>query len=75
MNTPGLSTALQGATNTISNGINDQFAAAGRDLSPGNTTALAYGLEQGLAPIITGQYNTNVAQQQNAANKCLGGCK
>src|SRR6185312_13389674 len=72
MSTPGLSTALQGLTNTISNNVNDQFAAAGRDLSPANTTALAYGLEQGEAPVIANQYNTNVAQQQAAANAVFG---
>jgi hypothetical protein len=72
MSTPGLSTTLQGLTNSISNNINDQFAAAGRDLSPGNTTALAYGLEQGEAPILTNQYNANVGAQQNAANALFG---
>ena len=68
MNTPGLGTELQGLTNTISNGVNSQFAAAGRDLSPANSTALGYGLEQGEAPVLTAQYNANVANQQNAAN-------
>lgn len=70
--TPGLSTQLQGVGNTISNQINDQFAAAGRDLSPGNTTALAYGLEQGEAPILTNQYNANVAAQEGAASTAFG---
>jgi hypothetical protein len=72
MNTPGLSTELSGLTNSISNSINSQFAAAGRDLSPANTTALAYGLEQGEAPVIANQYNQNVAAQQGAANSVFG---
>lgn len=68
MTTPGLSTELQGVGNSITNQVNSQFAAAGRDMSPANTTALAYGLEQGEAPIIANQYNQNVAAQQGAAN-------
>ncbi len=48
--------------------MNDQFAAAGRDLSPGNSQALAYGLAQGEAPVIASQYNTNVGNQLAAAN-------
>lgn len=72
MNTPGLSTELQGLTNTISNNVNDQFAAAGRSLSPGNSTALAYGLEQGEAPVLASQYNANVANQLAAGNAGFG---
>lgn len=67
MTTPGLSTSLQGLNNSITNNINDEFAAAGMTGSPANATALAYGLAQGEAPLITQQYNTNVGQQQAAA--------
>lgn len=70
--TPGLSTELAGLTDSISNNINGQFAAAGRDMSPANTKALAYGLEQGEAPIIANQFNQNVAAQQGAANNVFG---
>ena len=68
MSTPGFSQALGAMGNTITNQINDQFAAAGRDLSPGNSQALAYGLAQGEAPAIASQYNANVGNQLNAAN-------
>lgn len=68
MTTPGLSDTLNTTANDITNSINSQFAAAGRDLSPANSTALARGLTQGLAPIITNQYNTNAATQLGAAN-------
>lgn len=72
MATPGLSTALGAVNQNIANQINDQFAAAGRDLSPGNSTALAYGLAQGEAPLVANQYNTNVATQLGAANALYG---
>jgi hypothetical protein len=62
---------LQGVGNSITNQINGQFAAAGRVLSPANTTALSYGLEQGEAPIIANQYNQNVAAQQGAAGQLV----
>ena len=67
MQTPGLGTQLQGLQNSISTGINGSFAAAGRDGSPANSTATAYGLAQGMAPVLTGQYNQNVSNQQGAA--------
>lgn len=66
-NTPGFSDALNTATSDITNNINGQFAAAGRDMSGANTQALSRGLAQGLAPIIQSQYQNNVANQQGAA--------
>lgn len=66
MSTPGLGDSLKYLGNNITNGINGQFAAAGRDFSPANSTALSYGLASGLAPILTGQYNQNVATQRGA---------
>ena len=68
MSTPGFSQALGTLGSNITNQVNDQFAAAGRDLSPGNSQALAYGLAQGEAPVIASQYNTNVGNQLAAAN-------
>jgi hypothetical protein len=68
MSTPGFSRALGAMGNTITNQVNDQFAAAGRDLSPGNSQALAAGLAQGEAPVIASQYNANVGRELNAAN-------
>lgn len=66
-NTPGFADAIKTATGDITNQINGQFAAAGRDLSGMNTQTLARGLTQGLAPTIASQYNQNVQNQQNAA--------
>jgi hypothetical protein len=72
MSTPGFSQALGALGSNITNQVNDQFAAAGRDLSPGNSQALAYGLAQAEAPVIAGQYNTNVSNQLAAANALFG---
>lgn len=66
-NTPGFSDAIKTATGDITNQINGQFAAAGRDFSGMNTQTLARGLTQGLAPTIAAQYNQNVNNQQGAA--------
>lgn len=70
--TPGFSQAMGTLGQNITNQINDQFAAAGRDLSPGNSQALAYGLAQGEAPALAAQYNSNVSNQLSAANALLG---
>jgi hypothetical protein len=65
--TPGFRDAINTATSDITNSTNGQFAAAGRDFSPANSTALSRGLTQGLAPTIAAQYNQNVQNQQGAA--------
>ncbi len=67
MSTPGLGTQLQALQDSITGSVNGQFAAAGRDMSAMNSKALGTGLTNGLAPIITNQYNQNVANQQGAA--------
>jgi hypothetical protein len=67
MDTPGFKDALAATTADITNNVNSQFAAAGRDGSPGNLQALGRGIAQGVAPTIAAQYNTNVANQQGAA--------
>jgi hypothetical protein len=72
MSTPGFSAALGTLNSNITNQVNDQFAAAGRDLSPGNSQALGYGLAQGEAPLIASQYNANVNNQLGAANALFG---
>lgn len=72
MSTPGFSQALGALGSNITNQINDQFAAAGRGLSPGNSQALAAGLAQGEAPVIASQYNANVNNQLAAANALFG---
>lgn len=67
MSTPGLGTQLQAVNDAITKQVGGQFAAAGRDGSAYNQRALATGLAQGEAPIITNQYNQNVRAQQEAA--------
>lgn len=67
MQTPGLADSLKTMMGDIGTSINGQFAAAGRDLSGMNTQTLARGITQGLAPVLTGQYNQNVQNQQGAA--------
>jgi len=70
--TPGIADALAATRNDITNSINGQFAAAGRDLSGANSMALGKGLAAGLAPILTNQYNANVGNRMAAAAQ-LGG--
>lgn len=72
MSTPGLSDALNTMKGDITNSVNDQFAAAGRDFSPANTTALTRGLTQGMAPILTNQFNQNVNTQRGAQDALYG---
>jgi hypothetical protein len=72
MQTPGIGTTLQALNNNITNQINGQFSAGGRTGSAANTLALATGLAQGEAPVLTNQYNQNVQNQMNAANSLFG---
>lgn len=65
--TPGLKDALATMTGDITQGVNGQFAAAGRDFSGANSQALGRGLTQGLAPTLVSQYNANRDAQQGAA--------
>lgn len=51
----------------VTNSTNGQFAAAGRDGSPGNAMAVARGVAAGQAPVIAAQYNQDVANQLGAA--------
>lgn len=67
MQTPGIGNQLQATNDAITQQINGSFAAAGRDGSGYNQKALASGLAAGEAPILTNQYNANVANQQGAA--------
>ena len=66
--TPGLKDYLSTLTGDITQGVNGQFAAAGRDFSGANSQALGRGLTQGLAPVLMGQYNQNIQNQQGAAS-------
>lgn len=72
MSNPGLKGALDTSRSDITNRINSQFAAAGRDLSPANSKALARGLSEGDSAILTDQYNKNVATQLGAAGSQFG---
>jgi hypothetical protein len=72
----GNNSALQGqldqiATDTTKQ-VNDAAAAAGRSGSPEATQALARGIAQGEAPVIAGQYNTDVGNQLAASNALYG---
>ena len=63
---------LQGFLGNIGNlagSINSQFAGAGRDLSGANAMALGKGLTQGMAPVLTAQYNANVNNALNASSQ------
>jgi hypothetical protein len=71
-NTPGFGAALAALNNNITNQVNDQFAAAGRDLSPANTQALATGLSQGEGQLLANQYNANVGSLINANSQLFG---
>jgi hypothetical protein len=66
MNTPGFGDALAATNADITNQINSQFAAAGRDMSGMNTQALARGLSQGEGQLIANQYNQNAQNQLGA---------
>lgn len=67
-NNKALQDQLSAITNDVTNQVNSQFAAAGRDGSAANLQALGRGIAQGTAPVIAGQYNQDVANQFNAAN-------
>jgi hypothetical protein len=68
MQTPGIGNQLQAVNDQITQQVNGSFAAAGRDGSGYNQKALGQGLAAGMAPILTNQYNANVANQQGAAS-------
>lgn len=67
MQTPGIGDQLQALKDDITQSVNGQFAAAGRDFSGYNQKALGRGISAGLAPVLTSQYNQNVQNQQGAA--------
>lgn len=73
MNTPGFGTALSTLNTDITNQVNGQFAAAGRDMSPANSQALARGLSQGEGGLIANEANALQQEQLGAANSALSG--
>lgn len=72
MSTPGFSDALKTMNSDISNQVNGQFAAAGRDMSPANSTALARGLSQGEGGLLANQFNQNFSNMMGANGQLLG---
>jgi hypothetical protein len=71
-NNPALAAQLAQIRDDVTNQVNGQFAAAGRDFSGANQQALARGIAQGEAPAIAAQYNQDVANQLGAANSLYG---
>lgn len=76
---PAFQKYLDTTASDITNSVNGQFAAAGRDMSGLNQQSLARGITQGTAPIFADQYNKNVATQTglmgnlyNAGNSTAG---
>lgn len=69
MNTPGMSDAINTMTNDITNKVKSVYAGSGRDPSGAGSFAqsLGRGLTQGIAPVLTDQYNKNVANLTGAA--------
>src|SRR3954453_5060612 len=71
-NNPALAAQLAQIQSDVSNSVNGQFAAAGRDFSGANQMAYGRGVAAAEAPVIAAQYNQDVANQINAANALYG---
>jgi len=67
-----LQAQLDAIGSDVTNQVNSQFAAAGRDGSGANLQALGRGIAQGTAPVIASQYNTDIGNQLNAAGSLYG---
>jgi hypothetical protein len=65
-NNPALAAQLAQIQSDITNQVNGQFAAAGRDFSGANANTLGRGIAAGTAPVIAAQYNQDVANQRAA---------
>jgi hypothetical protein len=72
MSNPAMRGWLDTIKNDATNSTDGAFAAAGRDLSPANSMATARGITQGEAPVLAGQYNTNVSNMMDAAKTLYG---
>jgi hypothetical protein len=64
---PALQSQLGTIGSDVTNQVNSQFAAAGRDGSPANLQTLGRGIAQGETPVIANQYNQDVSNQLSAA--------
>jgi hypothetical protein len=69
---PALQSYLDTIRDDVSNSVNGQFAAAGRDLSGMNTQTLARGIAQGEAPVLVDAYTKARDQQAAAINSLYG---
>ena len=65
-NNPALAAQLAQIQADVTNQVNGQFAAAGRDFSGANANTLGRGIAAGEAPVIAAQYNQDVANQRAA---------
>jgi len=70
---PALQATLDQQASDVSNRITSQFAGAGRDVSPGNSQAVARGITAANNPILANQYNTQVSQMLQAGQQGLAG--
>ncbi len=68
MTAPGIGDALTALNQNITGQINGQFAAAGRDMSPDNSKALAAGLAQGEGGLLANEFNTLSTNQLGAVS-------
>lgn len=68
---PATASLIQSIQDRISNQVNGQFAAAGRDMSGANQKTLASGVTEGIAPVLFNQYNQNVATQRGAQDALM----
>lgn len=69
MTNPALQSALNVNQQDITNQVGSTWAGAGMDpaSTPGAYQALSRGITQANAPLLAGQYNTNVSNMMNAA--------
>lgn len=72
--TPGFGTALDTLSKDITNKVKGVYAGSGRDPSGAGSFAgtLGRGLSEGLAPVISDQFNKNKANQLAAAGNLYG---
>lgn len=65
-NNPTLAAQLAQIQADVTNQVNGQFVAAGRDFSGANANTLGRGIAAGTAPVIAAQYNQDVLNQRAA---------
>jgi hypothetical protein len=69
---PALRAQLDQIQSDVTNSVNGQFAAAGRDLSGAHLMASGRGVAAAEAPVIAAQYNQDMANKLAAANALYG---